>query len=377
MTSTLTVAEDMKLGLLAEGVSLTQDALDHIAAFNGDRALTPADYASTSGVILRLDGDVWVNAPISAFNNNFVTTPSYALQSGEGGLVVTGHGAAVSAEFWLQPTYHGQSNAAGEAYNSYVFTHTDRVRVSPIEGCAFTCTFCDLPYEFRYRSKSVDGLLDAINTALHDPVQPASHILISGGTPRPAEYAYVREVYEATITTFPDVAVDIMMVPLSEVLDIEWLASLGVAEVSINLEVWSDETARRVMPRKHKQGRQYYLDYLRHAAAILGGGRVRSMLMLGIEPLEDSLEGIEAIASLGCVPVLSPFRPDPSTPLRNWPAPSTKFLRSAYVRAREITTRYGVPLGPPCIPCAHNTLTMPATHGNGDAHSSFGEPRMI
>jgi hypothetical protein len=209
-----------------------------------------------------------------------------------------------------------------------------------------------------------------------DPVQPASHILISGGTPRPEDYAYVREVYEATITNFPEAAVDIMMVPIPEVLDIDHLARCGLAEVSINLEVWSDETARRLMPRKHKQGRQHYLDYLQHSAKVLGGNRVRSMLMLGLEPLEATLEGVEAIAAFGCVPVLSPFRPDPSTPLRNHPVPTAEFLRTAYVQARQITTRYGVPLGPPCIPCAHNTLTMPASR-NGDANQSFGQPRLV
>jgi hypothetical protein len=373
----LTPAEEMKLGLLAEGLAVTEDALRHIALSNGDRSLTPADYASTSGVILRLEDDVWVNAPIATFNSNFVTSPSYVLGVGQDGLAVSGHGMSVAAQFWLQPRYHGQSNAAGEAYNSYVFTHTDRVRVSPIEGCAFTCTFCDLPYEFRYRSKSVEGLIDATRTALEDPVQPASHILISGGTPRPEHYGYLREVYEGVITTFPAVAVDIMMVPLSEVLDIDRLAALGLAEVSINLEVWGERTARRVMPRKYKQGRQHYLDYLAHSARILGGERVRSMLMLGIEPLEETLEGVEAIASLGCVPVLSPFRPDPSTPLRDWPVPTAHFLRQAYERAREITTRHRVPLGPPCIPCTHNTLTLPASHGNGDAHRYFGQPRLV
>ena len=143
------------------------------------------------------------------------------------------------------------------------------------------------------------------------------------------------------------------------------------------MEVWGDATARRVMPRKHKQGRDHYLDYLAHGARVLGGHRVRSMLMLGLEPLEETLEGVEAIAELGCVPVLSPFRPDPSTPLRDWAVPSAALLREAYVRAREITERYGVPLGPPCLPCAHNTLTFPTGTGHGDAHVRHTEPRTV
>jgi hypothetical protein len=376
MTS-LTAAERLKFGLLADGLEVTEEALGYIASHNGDRPLTPADYASTSGIIIVLEGDVWVNAPIAAYNANFVVAPPYRLVCDGGGLAVEGRGLSASASFWLPPRFHGHLNTVGEEYNSYAFTHADRVRISPIEGCAFTCTFCDLPYEFRYRRKAVEGLVDVVRVALVDAVQPAHHILISGGTPRPTDYPYVREVYEAIITGFRDTPVDIMMVPIEEVMDLPWLASLGVAEISVNLELWGERAARLRMPRKHKQGRDHYLGYLSRAAAELGGGRVRSMLMAGLEPLADTLAGVEAIAERGCVPVLSPFRPDPSTPLRSHPVPTASFLEDAYLGAREITQRLGVALGPTCIPCAHNTLTLPDSHGNGDATLAYGLPHVV
>lgn len=372
-----TDAERLKFGLLADGLAITGEAHEYIAERNGDRPLTPADYASTSGVILVLESDVWVNAPISVYNANFVVAPPFRLARDGDGLIVEGRGLAARAAFWLPPRFHGNRNPVGEEYNSYAFTHADRVRVSPIEGCAFTCTFCDLPYEFRYRRKSIDGLLDVVRVALADPVQPAHHILISGGTPRPDDYQYVRQVYEGVITTFPDVLVDIMMVPIDEVMDLPWLAGLGVAEISVNLELWGEREARLRMPRKHKQGRDHYLNYLSRAAAQLGGRRVRSMLMVGLESLENTLAGVQAIADRGCVPVLSPFRPDPSTPLRGHPVPSASFLEEAYLGAREITQRCGVPLGPSCIPCAHNTLTLPGAHGHGDASRAYGDPRVV
>jgi biotin synthase-related radical SAM superfamily protein len=156
-----------------------------------------------------------------------------------------------------------------------------------------------------------------------------------------------------------------------------WLDGLGVNEVSVNIEVWSDEVARRVMPRKYKQGRDHYLDYLSAAASVMGGRRVRSMFMLGLEPLESTLEGVTEVASRGCTPVLSPFRPDPLTPLRDWPVPSAGLMLEAYLAAREITEKHKVPLGPACLPCAHNTLTLPANHGNGDASISYGAPHAV
>jgi radical SAM superfamily enzyme YgiQ (UPF0313 family) len=291
-------------------------------------------------------------------------------------LLVRGPAGEVPARFWLPPAWHDSKNPQGEPYNSYGFTHTDRVRVSPIEGCAITCRFCDLPYEFRYRTKRIEGLVDTVRVAIEDPVQPAHHILISGGTPRSHDYGYLNESYEAIVHAFPDRAVDVMMVPMEGLLEPIHLESIGVRELSINLEIFNRELARKIMPRKYHQGLEHYLGFLRRAAATFGGDRVRSMLMVGLEPIEDTLAGVEAIAAQGCTPVLSPFRPDPSTPLRDLAPPTASSLRETYLRALEITRAHGVRLGPPCIPCSHNTLTF-ATVGAGDADTHHGHPNVI
>lgn len=368
-------AELLKVRLLGQGIDISAAAIDYINDRNEGRPMTYADYASTSGVILLLGDDVWVNAPLSLHNPNFVADTPFTLDYADDGLVVHGDGYVESAGFWLQPAWHGHVNDRGEAYNSYGFTHADRVRISPIEGCALTCKFCDLPYEFRYRTKRVDGLLDVARVARADPIQPAGHVLISGGTPRPADYGYVRDVYEAVLTGL-DMPVDIMMVPSEGLLDVPRLAELGVDEFSINVEVYNRDIARKVMRKKFDMGIDYYLDFIERAAEILGPARVRSMFMVGIEPIDDTLAGVRAVAERGGVPVLSPFRPDPSTPMRDSPAPAAEELLDVYLRARDICSRLDVPLGPRCIPCSHNTLTF-ARQGSGDAHRYYGAVTVV
>lgn len=374
--SQLTAAEQLKLALLAEGLSISDAAQAHIDRSNGGRPMTPADYASTSGVILALEHDVWVNAPISEHNPNFVAAPRFTLDRDDDGLLVRGEGLASRAAFWLPPAYHGERNDAGEELNSYAFTHADRVRISPIEGCSMACHFCNLPYEFRYRRKRVAGLVDAVRRALDDAVQPAHHVLISGGTPRAEDFEYVQEVYEAVITGFPEVAVDIMMVPADGLLDLEWLDRIGVNELSVNIEIFDRSISRRIMRRKSDQGLDYYLSFIERASETLGPGRIRSMLMVGIESIEQTLAGVQAIAERGGVPVLSPFRPDPATPMKGAAPPTRALLEETYVRAREIAARFDVPLGPSCIPCTHNTVTL-AEAGAGDAHHYHGRPHVV
>ena len=102
------------------------------------------------------------------------------------------------------------------------------------------------------------------------------------------------------------------------------------------------------------------------------------MLMVGCEPVEDTLKGVRSIAERGGVPVLSPFRPDPSTPMRDVPPPDAKMMLDVYLRAHEICVGLDVPLGPSCIPCSHNTITFARSgSGTGDAHRFYGSLRMI
>ena len=160
-----------------------------------------------------------------------------------------------------------------------------------------------------------------------------------------------------------------MMVPMPGLLDAQKLKDMGVHGLSINLELYNQDIARKIMHSKWKASRQRYLDFIAEAVPIFGGGNVRSLLMVGIEPLEDTLRGIEALAERGCDPVLSPFRPDPATPMRNEKPPRVDLLVEAYQRAEEIVSKYkGVKLGPRCIPCMHNTLTFPDNSGKYYSH---------
>ena len=101
--------------------------------------------------------------------------------------------------------------------------------------------FCNVPDDHRYETKPIDQMVDAIAAAIVDPVQPARHMLISGGTPVPKDIPYLQEVYERTLMEFPDLAIDIMMVPVERLLDVHKLKDLGVHELSINIEIFDRE----------------------------------------------------------------------------------------------------------------------------------------
>lgn len=375
----LTPPQTAKFELLAHGLTVSTAVDAYISDKLGAPPLTLNDYASTSGVTLVIEGDVWVNAPIAKYNPNMVFAPRHELALDGTRLLLRNLETRkeLAAQFVPVPAYHDQRNGHGQLFTDLVNTHADRARISPVQGCAMRCKFCDIPYEYKgeYQPLSIVRLIEAAARAIDDPLQPAQHLLISGGTPGRKDYAYLRQVYRSVISAFEGIGVDIMMVPMPEIVNLDELVDAGVNELSLNLEIWNQDLAAHIIPEKARQPRTAQLDFIAEAVDRLGPGRVRSILMVGLEDIESTLEGVEALASIGCVPVLSPFRPDPITELGTTPAPSVETMVRAFSESAAIAARHGLKLGPHCVPCSHNTLTL--SDGSADYRYHDRRPTTI
>jgi hypothetical protein len=354
----------LKINIFTKGLRITAAAEERLT-LGGRIPLTVHEYATTGGVTLVI-GDMYVNGP---FDNSFCTDPEVVVTAAEDGgapLSVVFRGHRLPARPLLLPAYLNDKDPQGRALTDTVFSHADRIRVSPIHGCSFACKFCDIAGS-KYYTRSAEQLIAAINLAKGDAHLPAQHMLVSGGTPSRKDYEYFDETCAALVKAV-DMPVDVMMPPrMDDPGFIDRLADVGVNGFSINLEVFQDEVAAFIDPQKNRLHKKRFAAAIERAVARTGGGgKVRSLILVGLEPEEKTLEGVEFLASLGCDPVLSPFRPTPGTGLADWPPPSEESLHRVYEAAVEITDRYGVKLGPRCIPCQHNTLTVP--DGSGAYH---------
>jgi hypothetical protein len=351
----LSKLELLKIDLMTHGMGVSERAKQNLTQ-DGKIPLSLFEYATTSGIPIKIQGsDIYVNSP---FAEEFCQDANWQLDSRDGEFFIARDGEEQRVEPIPLPSYFDQKNPRGQEWGWFAMSHTDRVRISPIAGCSFACQFCDLSRTYEYQKKSVDDLIESVQVALSDPVLPARHVLISGGNPKPQDESYMDEVYEGVTNAF-DVPVDIMMVPRRDVGYVDKLYSWGVNELSVNLELFNPQIADRMVVGKNKIGREGYFRFLERAVEVYGRNKVRSILLVGLEPLEDTLRGVEALAQRGVSPVLSPFRPSPKTPLAHLSPPTTQQLAEVYERSREITEKHGIKLGPSCIPCHHNTLTFP------------------
>ena len=78
----------------------------------------------------------------------------------------------------------------------------------------------------------------------------------------------------------------------------------------LNMELFSDAAWETIIPGKHQHiGKQRYLKALEYAVSIFGPINTRSILIVGLEDARHTIEGAATLASMGVMPILSPFRP--------------------------------------------------------------------
>lgn len=354
--ATSALARAIKTSCFSRGVRVTPRA-EEVLTHGGKVPLSIHEYATTGGVTFVMDGRVFVNAP---FDEPFCADAEVALDVGEDGegFEVSYGRERLPVEVLPLPGYLGVLGEDGRPVSDVVMSHADRARVSPVGGCSFSCGFCDLAGK-RYSRRPAASLLHALRVAMDDKNLPVRHVLVSGGTPLPGDQAWFEESC-ASVARGARVPVDVMMTPRADLSFVDALVDAGVHGFAINLEVYGEGPSRSYAPQKAKLGHGIFGAAIARAVERTGGrGRVRSLLIAGLEPASSTLEGVEFLARLGCDPALSPFRPARGTALSHLPPPTAGFLDDLYARARDVAESYGVKLGPRCIPCQHNTLTFP------------------
>lgn len=349
--------ELLKAECLSSGIQVTDRAID---ALGGASRITVHEYATTGGLGFELDRRVFLNA---AFDDWYCKdSPAVFDLAVDGSFVVQHQGVefAVRNVFRL-PGYLGDVDAAGHRIDEVAMSHFDRVRVSPLVGCAYDCHFCDLPG--RIVRRGLDRILPALEVASADKQLPVRHLLISGGTPGQRDLQWFEQVCVGVARRAVELGleVDVMMSAQPDVRRlIDRLVDAGVSGFSINLELYGEESSARFIRQKQRRSLPYFEETVRYAVERLGrSGSVRSLIIAGLEDPGDTILGIEYLASLGCDPVISPFRPARGTRLTHHAPPDSEVLLEVLTAARAVVRDHGVALGPRCIPCQHNTLSFP------------------
>lgn len=358
---------ELKIHLMQQG-AVFSDSARRIMKKGKFGRIQFSDYATTGGIVLKIGTQFYVNVPV-----RFEHTPfSVEAEENHFFLKMDSSVLPIDVKYIPVPKYALDNVLLedGTPVRDMVMTHADRIRISPVHGCGFHCQFCTCNTQ-RYMNIPIEKLDAAFQVALNDAYNKPRHTLISGGTPEKTEesYAYINQVYRFFPLKYSHMEFDVMLSPRGLYSDknsvedyrdfLKYLRyDCNVETMSINLELYNEYYRKKYVPEKYEIGKDNYFSFIREAVRIFGDNKIRSSLIVGLEEKVDTLQAVQKLTDIGCIPVLSAFVPAVETFMARYPAPSTDFLLDVVNEAHKLAVQANMQLGPICKPCSHNSLTM-------------------
>ena len=217
-------------------------------------------------------------------------------------------------EVWVPPLpkYYDMETSSGVPMVKIGRAYAGYLAISPTPVCEFinqdiACRYCDLEAK-KGRAWTVDEVLETVEAALEEGI--VEYICLNVGyTDTPDGGISLLEPYISAIKKKLDVLVCVQAQPPIEDTWIDSSYAMGIDSIAYNLEVYDPECFSKIAPGKLKLlGRQRYFDALRYAGKIFPSGAVVSNLIIGLEPIESTNKGINALTAMGVIPTLPIYR---------------------------------------------------------------------
>lgn len=345
--------ERLKLMLLSHGTRLSRQAADMLMNAGG------FNHEEFEALDIVLSEHVYVCAPYGT--NRSELSPFSVELSMEDSCFLSYYGHYITKVRVRQiDTLSKNRTRSGILYQDIIYLSNDRLRVYQRLGCYFKdcgqgCKFCDIPKDDR--TVTMEDIFQALEEYRGHP--NVRHYLIGGGSTSPDSDFETAEAIAKFIRDTTGKPIYLMSLPPKTPDILKRLHAAGITEIAFNLEIFDRNLAKKYMPGKGTIPFFIYDTAFRTATQLWGKtGNVRSIFVVGLEPAQSLLRGIQYVAQMGVSPILSLFRPLTGTPLQGFLAPSDKEIWDICQQAKAICRRHHVELGPACPYCEDNTLKI-------------------
>lgn len=360
----------LRLELLAQGIKVDPHFVSQLGASLKEPLWTRTGPTST-GIDLRLEKGHYVSPPIVGdwWPYHYKNSP-FVLTLNDGHPVIAKNGKIIQKVAPARrPSYYGRTTSDGVPMTKIGVVTGDFLAIAIDDRCWFwgyyredelvllrekQCKYCGIGLSLKrdeiYR-KTNQQILETIEAAVEG--KDIRHIGLNSGTlPPPGRGHEEHAELIAAIKSKFDVWVRIAIAPPDDERYVDFLFAAGADQVGYNYEVFDPELYRKICPGKYEEidrgkPRQHYDRILRYAAKKGGPNKTFSVFVVGMEPRESLIAGVEHVCRMGVVPRLSVFRPIPGGVFERHPIASVEDLVYIYRRLREITTKYGVDSGCP------------------------------
>ncbi len=322
-----------KLALVSHGVSLPEGLRD------ASRWVAQAN-ASEAVIDLRLPSGHFATVPVAQPYTE-QSPISLTQEDADGCAELRWGGEKLDVQLLPAPAFYTRKARSGARMGSFASLHENLLMLHPLMGCGFfagegqACQYCQY-----------DSMLNDAVPPLRDPLELVE-VVRAALAEREVDTVYLYNGYapgdDAGLNRLvPVIAllrrhlgyrqIALETVAPADVSVIDNLYAAGLDIFVCNLELHDPDRFAEICPGKQAHGGQQAIwKALEHARKVFRAGTVVSNLIVGLEPLDATRAGIDALLARGVVPLLQPFRPLPGTPLASLPVPLLAEVEQAFL----------------------------------------------
>jgi hypothetical protein len=295
--------------------------------------------------------DIWVNVPVE---EPFAQRSPYSLVHDSGQYVLRDdrHMLAYAIRLSSEPGWYDRETSSGVPMHRVGVMQGTYLGIYISNSCGFwyhspavNCRFCTTGLNVGVNEvalKDVEDVVEVAQAARRECGVTFVHFNSGYQTHRDLDRAapYVKAVKSRVGSL-----VGVQLTPTQELWKYDRLIDLGADHFSFCYEFHNPEYFERFCPGKARYiGQATFFRALEYTAKRLGKGACSGEIIAGIEPLEDTLKAIDAIAQLGAFPTVCIFRPTVGSDMEDWPPPRYEDMLVVFRHLYEACRKNGIPM---------------------------------
>jgi len=336
----------LKIELMLKGIRVDGKVLQKA---NLDKCRDVANI--TCGLDIILPHKTWVTVP---YAEDFVNDSPYELIEKEGNFFISNGNESLKVSVVSTPKFYRLKTTSGVQLSKIGLVHGGYVAITPATQCDFfnkdiECRYCAGNLDIKKGKASVytvEDVLETVEAAYKEGKAEIVYLSI-GFSETPDGGVEFLKPYIKAIKKHFNTLIAVEALPPQQNKWIDETYAIGADSVLYNLEIFDPKLFEDICPgRAALIGRKRYLDALQYAATIFPNGTVASHLIVGLEPIESTVAGIDFFTSIGVVPILPLYKPSAGAKLLQYKMPSTDVIAPVYgylyraVTANKINTSW-------------------------------------
>ncbi len=278
---------------------------------------------------------------------------SFSLTEKDGKAVLHCAGEVSDVSLLPAPLFYQKTTRSGARMGSFSALHDRLLILHPFLGCGFfnqpdqACRYCQydsMMNEAEPPLRDPLELVEAVRAAL-DEREVDTVYLYNGYSP--SDDVGLRKLVAVIALLRKHLGhrqIALETVAPADVQAIDELYEAGLDIFICNIEVNDAGRFAEICPGKQDIGGQDAIyKALSYARSVFRSGAVVSHLIVGLEPLESTIDGMKKLIAQGIVPMLLPFRPLPGTALSDCPLASLDDVEQALLVQYELLESSGMP----------------------------------